>query len=109
MSQERLSMRKIKEVLRLRYEKGLSHRAIGRSCGIGCTTARESVVRAQAAGLSWPRSKPPASPARLLHRCPPNAHRPSATGLMLTDASSVTLPLCVFKQEKKSRSIAASN
>jgi transposase len=54
MSQERLSMRKIKEVLRLRYEKHLSHRAIARSCGIGCTTAREFVVRAQAAGLSWP-------------------------------------------------------
>ena len=54
MSQERLSMRKIKEVLRLRYEKHLSHRAIGQSCGMGCTTAREYVVRAQAAGVSWP-------------------------------------------------------
>lgn len=54
MSKERLSMRKIKEVLRLRYEKGLSHRAIAQSCGIGCTTAREYVIRAEAAGLSWP-------------------------------------------------------
>ncbi len=54
MSQERLSMRKIKEVLRLRYEKGLSHRAIAQSCGIGCTTARDYVVRAEAAGLPWP-------------------------------------------------------
>jgi len=54
MPRERLSMRKIREVLRLRFEHGLSHRAIGRSCGIGLTTAREYIVRAKAAGLSWP-------------------------------------------------------
>jgi len=34
MSQERLSMRKLQEVLRLKWESGLSHRAIARSCGI---------------------------------------------------------------------------
>lgn len=54
MPRERLSMRKIKEVLRLRWEAGLSHRAIGSSCGIGCATAREYIIRAQAAGLCWP-------------------------------------------------------
>lgn len=54
MPRERLSMRKIKEVLRLRFEQGLSHRAIGQSCGIGLTTAREYIMRAKAAGLSWP-------------------------------------------------------
>jgi transposase len=47
-------MRKIEEVLRLRFEHGLSHRAIARSCGVGLTTARKYVVRAKAAGLSWP-------------------------------------------------------
>lgn len=47
-------MRKIKEVLRLRHEHKLSHRAIATSCGIGVTTAREYLVRAKAAGLSWP-------------------------------------------------------
>ena len=54
MPRERLSMRKIKEVLRLRWEAGLSHRAIASSCGIGCATAREYLIRAQAAGLGWP-------------------------------------------------------
>lgn len=54
MPRERLSMRKIKEVLRLRHEHGLSHRAIAAGCGIGITTAREYLVRAKAAGLSWP-------------------------------------------------------
>ena len=34
MADRRLSMRKIKEVLRLKYEAGLSNRAIARSCGI---------------------------------------------------------------------------
>jgi transposase len=54
MPKERLSMRKIKEVLRLRFEHGLSHRLIAQSCGIGITSAREYLLRAQAAGLSWP-------------------------------------------------------
>jgi len=54
MPRERLSMRKIKEVLRLRFEHGLSHRAIATSTGIGVTTAREYIVRGKAAGLSWP-------------------------------------------------------
>lgn len=54
MPRERLSMRKIKEVLRLRFEHGLSHRAIAQSCGIGVTSVRDYVVRAKAAGFSWP-------------------------------------------------------
>ena len=32
MAQVRLSMRKIEEILRLKYESGLSHRAIGQRC-----------------------------------------------------------------------------
>ena len=54
MPRERLSMRKIKEVLRLRFEQDLSHRSIATSCGISITTARGYIVRAKAAGISWP-------------------------------------------------------
>ena len=54
MAQERLSMRKINEVLRLKWECGLSNRAIGRSCSISHSTVSEYVRRAQAAGLTWP-------------------------------------------------------
>lgn len=54
MPQERLSMRKIQEVLRLKWKSGLSTRAIARSCSISPTTVSEYVRRAQAAGLSWP-------------------------------------------------------
>jgi hypothetical protein len=32
MAQQRLSMRKIEEILRLKYEKNLTHRAIAQAC-----------------------------------------------------------------------------
>ena len=54
MAAKRLSMRKIREVLRLRHEFGLSQRDIARSCSIGRTTVRDYLSRASAAGLSWP-------------------------------------------------------
>ena len=53
MARKRLSMRKIKEALRLKAA-GLSCRAIARSCLIGKETVREYLGRAAEAGLSWP-------------------------------------------------------
>jgi transposase len=47
-------MRKIKEVLRLRFELGLGKRPIARSCGIGPSTVHEYLERAAAAGIGWP-------------------------------------------------------
>lgn len=54
MAQERLTMRKISEVLRLKWECGLSNRATARSCSISHSTVAETLRRAQEAGLSWP-------------------------------------------------------
>jgi transposase len=54
MSQEGLSMRKIEEILRLKYAIGLTHRAIAKSCGVSTSTVSEYVTHAKAAGLSWP-------------------------------------------------------
>ena len=54
MSQERLTVRKIKEILRLKFEAGLSNRAIGRACRVSCSTISEYIQRARHAGLSWP-------------------------------------------------------
>ncbi|HET90758.1 MAG TPA: IS21 family transposase, partial [Chloroflexi bacterium] len=54
MPRERLSMRTIREVLRLRWEAGLSQREIGRSCRMGRSTVGDYLLRAEAAGLSWP-------------------------------------------------------
>ena len=47
-------MRKIKEVLRLKFEVGLGLRAIARSCSIGLGTVHEYLQRAEAAGVVWP-------------------------------------------------------
>jgi transposase len=47
-------MRTIREVLRLRWEAGLSHREIAASCRKGQTTVRDCLLRAKVAGLSWP-------------------------------------------------------
>ena len=54
MAAKRLSMRKIKEVLRLKWEHGLSNRKIARSCSISRSTVAEYLRRAEEAGLSWP-------------------------------------------------------
>jgi hypothetical protein len=54
MAQERLSVRKIKEVLRLKWACGLPNRAVAASCGISASSVSEYIGRATAAGLSWP-------------------------------------------------------
>lgn len=54
MPRERLSMRTIKEVLRLRWEAKLSQREIAISCRLGRSTVQDYLLRAEAAGLSWP-------------------------------------------------------
>ena len=59
MARKRLSMRKIREVLRLKHMAGLSVRAISRACSIGKETAREYVCRASGRRLSslYPRGR----------------------------------------------------
>jgi len=54
MPKERLRMRQIKEVLRLKYSLGLSQRAISDSTEIPRSTVRDYLLRAKAADLSWP-------------------------------------------------------
>ncbi len=54
MAAERLSMRTIKEVLRLKWEKNFSNKQIAQSCKIARSTVREYVGRAERAGLKWP-------------------------------------------------------
>jgi transposase len=54
MPAERVSMRRVREILRLKYETGASDRAIGLAVGVARSTARLCLDRAAAAGLSWP-------------------------------------------------------
>ncbi|GAI17134.1 unnamed protein product, partial [marine sediment metagenome] len=53
MANRRLPMRKIKEVLRLRFECRLSEREIARSCQISRTTVTDYLRRATIARLNW--------------------------------------------------------
>ena len=83
MPAERLSMRKIQEVLRL-HAAGHSQQDISRSCGIGRSTVGEYLQRAREAGLGWPlpddldtaalerRLFPPLPPAATMVRGPPD-------------------------------------
>ncbi len=54
MATKRLPMRKLREILKLKYETGLAHREIAKACGIGAGTVSAYVHRAREAGLSWP-------------------------------------------------------
>jgi len=54
LANRRVTMRKIKEMLRLHFEVGLSNREIGRSLSVSHTTISELLGRFQAAGMSWP-------------------------------------------------------
>lgn len=47
-------MRRIRDVLRLKYAQGMSERAIAASLGLGKGTLGAYLGRARAAGLTWP-------------------------------------------------------
>ncbi len=54
MPAERVTMRKINDILRLKWACGLSNRQVEASCGVARSTVAETLYRATAAGLSWP-------------------------------------------------------
>jgi transposase len=54
MPAERLTMRKIREVFRLKFDSDISNRKIARSCNIARSTVGEYLFRFQQAALAWP-------------------------------------------------------
>ena len=54
MPGERLSMRKIREVLRLRFGHDLSQRAVARSLQLSAGAVNGYLSRARRAGITWP-------------------------------------------------------
>ena len=54
MAATRLLMRRLRELLRLKYDVGLTHRAIAQACTVGLGTVTGHLQRATAAGLTWP-------------------------------------------------------
>ena len=54
MAGTRMSMRKIREVLRLTHELGLTVRQVREATGVGKTAVSEYVSRAKVVGITWP-------------------------------------------------------
>ena len=51
---ERLSMRHIREVLRLHYSVGMSQRTVARNLGLAQGTVSKYLNRTRRAGVTWP-------------------------------------------------------
>jgi len=84
MPQERLSMRKIREIMRLYYEKELLQRAVAQACRVSHSTVKEYVSRAPAARLSRPLLEE-LSEEELYRRLYPEKEKPASTGKTLPD------------------------
>lgn len=72
MPTKRLTMRKIREILRLRFECKLTLSQIATSCGIGSSTVSDYLKRFKASSLTWPLPSK-IDDTRLEHRLFPSA------------------------------------
>lgn len=54
MPRDKLSMRKTKDILRLKFENGLSNRVIAHSCQVSRSTVADYLRRAAQASVGWP-------------------------------------------------------
>jgi len=78
MPTERLSMRHIREVVRLHYSVGMSQRAVSRSLGLAQGTVSKYINRTRRAGLTWPLPPELDDDVRLENRLyPPPSDLPS--------------------------------
>ena len=97
-------MRKLREVLRLKHERGLSHRAIAQACAIGLGTVTLYLRRTAQSGLGWPL---PADlddaglEARLFRRPAPAPNRARP------DCAHTSLPLSWFRSDCRFESAAS--
>jgi transposase len=57
MATERMSMRHTREILRLKYALGLSHRQVARSLGVSVGAVGETLRRARGSGLDWEKAQ----------------------------------------------------
>jgi transposase len=77
MANRRLSVRKIKEILRLKLDCGISEREIARSCQVSRSTVADYLRRAAAARMTWSEASAMAE-AQLEERLFPTEHVPSS-------------------------------
>ena len=76
MAAERLSMRKLREVLRLHLQSGLAGRAIARSLQLSPSTVGGYLGRAKVAKLTWPLPPELDDDAALSQLLFPDEHHP---------------------------------
>ena len=89
MPTERLSMRRIRQVLQLHFGARSSARVIAGTVGIGRSTVQDYLARAAAAGLVWP--LPPEQTDEALERLlfPAPSNRPGARRYVEPDWSAL--------------------
>jgi transposase len=75
LATERLSMRKLREILRLHHESKLPARAIARSCRLSSSTVLKYLGRATVAKVTWP-LPPELDDITLEHLLFPDEHAP---------------------------------
>ena len=54
MPAERVAMRHVREIIRLKFSVSLPTRDIARRLGVAPSTVRETLKRFEGSGLSWP-------------------------------------------------------
>lgn len=81
MARARLSMRKIREVLRLKFDCALSGHQIAHSCQISRSTAADYLERFEKAALSWPLPEALSEEELEKRLFPPGASEPSGKAL----------------------------
>lgn len=82
-------MRKVREVLRLKFDGGQTNRRIARSCQISRPTVADYLLRFEAAGLQWPAAAALDDTA-LEHKLFPQRHRHRLrNALFRTGATSI--------------------
>jgi transposase len=93
MARRRISMRKLKETLRLKYECRLTQRQISRAVNVAQSTVHEYLARAERAGLTWPLPDG-LDDEELNARLFPPADRPAGAAIPVPDWREVREQLC---------------
>jgi len=97
MANGRLPVRKIKEILRLKYDCGLSERQIARSCRVSRSTVADYLRKAASARVNWPEAVTLAE-GELEGSLFPSRHLPSSVQRPPPDRQYIYNQLCIYRK-----------